>query len=578
MSRLLFVLLALSLAAGCLFLTLVAGVGCGVLALVAAVMLAYEPLARAVRLDVQGRSRFGLLEKLPGVLGWGVLALFGLFSLAYLVLLASLWGVALREVPEAGMQEDLLLMQSLAAQHRFGPAAGIDLDRPVPGVADESERLQALFPDPAEFEAVVRWGAGLESTRSDTKWRPRTPLPSEGTEADPTLRWGRHAFIDERFGMPVGNVNFAAQKAYRRLVGVAGATPEPLPGLKVAIEKAIPNPAERLHLLEWAGPRRAIKGMPQTEWFRYWVLVEDWCAPPEVFAARQRSVEAACGATTFGRQTWPTLLEWGAKLANERRAEDPTYPAPSDRASFVAAVDRLTGQDPLMLRLVAAHEQHRNDVGPGEAHPMVILFAFHAFYAREDTAFLAFGDGWLDRSERTADTKDTLLAICFMLAFGLALQRAARLLSIRVLGRRLGVADDPRLRGYDRTVFHPGLNLLSLAVVLPVSWLLARATLDPQHALYVRSELGLVLAVAWTVLIGSVFVEAFQHVITVFWVACGGDPERTVIDNVLCVGLTVSYLRFHDNGWVSVAAAVALGLALNVMHKIVFRRPPSPDV
>ena len=157
--------------------------------------------------------------------------------------------------------------------------------------------------------------------------------------------------------------------------------------------------------------------------------------------------------------------------------------------------------------------------------------------------------------------------------FALLLQRAARLLTIRVLGWLFGVRKLPIYRAYERDMFNPKRQLLACAIVFPLSCLLAAAFLEPFHVLSFQSNF-LYVAVVWNALIGGILVEGLENVISIVIIKASYDPNRIVWDNVLAILASTAVLLYFQNNWTSIASALTMGLFLNLFHKVYHSRPP----
>jgi hypothetical protein len=134
------------------------------------------------------------------------------------------------------------------------------------------------------------------------------------------------------------------------------------------------------------------------------------------------------------------------------------------------------------------------------------------------------------------------------------------------------VEDNPSFRRLEQAAFHPWLQVVSLLIVLPIGWLFARLFMDGFYVLYFRSDINLVLAVAYSVLIGGALCEAIQNVLAVLCIRLGLAPERMVVDNLVAGALGAAVLWFFQNSWYSIVSGLALGLFTSAFVKLFWAR------
>ena len=450
-------------------------------------------------------------------------------------------------VPVLGKARELGVTPKDIATYRLQPRVQRSLGRTYSVETDtdpgehqgHAEELRRVFPDDEE------WGQVLE--------------------------WARKHLDPSRQPEDISDLE-AAELAWRRLnLGSFGAPVVPREELFAYLREHVPDPDERAGLLTWSATRAVYpKLFPDTDWFRLWALVEDWCPGDGPYQRRKEWITGLLGGERkFGRDSWDEFVAFGKERAEVYRKLNPAYPPDSERASVVAAIDRLTGDDGAWVPVVELDKFGRPEVPINEFTwwPM----AMHIFGANDDYPFVNFGEGWTHQAGAWgADEYDgyTGLGVGLGIALlGFALQLTARLASVRGLGSALGLRNNPTFREYDRVVFDPWWQLSSTTILLGIAWAVSRWTLEPFYVLYFQSELNLALAVVWTVLIAGAMVESVENVVTLITIKRGHDPQRTLWDNVAVVVIVVPIFMLLDVRPVGVVSAMAVGMATSFAYK-----------
>src|SRR6185369_3690130 len=122
--------------------------------------------------------------------------------------------------------------------------------------------------------------------------------------------------------------------AWRRLLLAPGSDEADLSRIRQVVEANVPDQEQRDALLAWAGERRTHRHVrtgeqpdyhlaavvPDLEWFRYWVLYDDWSVKPSMFEAKKEAlVKQFDPPECLGRKVSEAVLSWGADLSRRRK-------------------------------------------------------------------------------------------------------------------------------------------------------------------------------------------------------------------------------------------------------------------
>lgn len=462
------------------------------------------------------------------------------------------------------LQDAVIYRDTVRARRHFLPEAHFLLDQRVSESHEQKlcqEKLKTLFPNEADYKLVILWGGRL---LGGPHWKGETsylgPVP-------PRRR---------SYGVSSGTDGESAVAAWNRIVTTPWVREDKLASLATLIPLE-----QRAELMSWAETYRARMEIepPNTDWFRMWIIYEVWCPDEASFARRKvEFVEEFGGARRYGRDVWTEFVLWGKEVAESRRKGDAGFPAESDRASVVAAVDRLTGRDDAYAKAVDLNrrlqersgfkKQDHLDVWPGMA------LASGAYYPNDDVPALYLSTSWMkdDRGPFEGDPFHTNISGVFIVSafilWGLLTQRGMRLVTTGLLGRILRIRKHPHYQSYLRAMFSPGWQLLTMPVVLAASWYLNRRNLESFPVVYCQSEFTYLGAMIFSGLMGGVFVEVIETTITAVVIRLGGNPETMIWDNLVAICLGVGALYYFQNSWTSIGTGVMLGIFVSVANKI----------
>src|SRR5215471_4176315 len=143
---------------------------------------------------------------------------------------------------------------------------------------------------------------------------------------------------------------------------------------------------------------------------------------------------------------------------------------------MVAAVDRMVGLDEAGRK---NHELDRDNKVPLGKDYGVLFLLLHVFYPNDDLTYMVFGNSWggehsLFATGTSVPSAALLVVGLYLVLWALLVQRSLRRLTIHYLGRAVGLGDNPILARLTHAAFNPWLQVLSLVVVIPLTWLFAR--------------------------------------------------------------------------------------------------------
>lgn len=338
-------------------------------------------------------------------------------------------------------------------------------------------------------------------------------------------------------------------------------------------------------MLQWAKTRSVKLDYPDLEWFHYWILVSDWCVSEEVFERKKEYlIEHFGGKRKFERNTWNAFLSWGEGLAQQRREEGEPFPPSSDRASVIAALDRLTGYDQLDELIASAFQKKANAKRAASVSLsgyMTKALMMHVFYPNDEVIYLNLTPSWLKvareqrqqgvrRSKSSAPAEDLsfVAAVLFGMLAGLIPLRVLRIVTIRWLGWLLVIRDRPEYHRYEEHYFRSWSSGLYIFVMPPLTWFVARYFLEPFFVFYILDEFSLFLVVAVSSVIGGALIEAIDHIVSMITIRLGHDPAAIILDNLIAAVLGGLVLWYFQNSWFSIAAALSVGLVLSLALKL----------
>lgn len=288
-------------------------------------------------------------------------------------------------------------------------------------------------------------------------------------------------------------------------------------------------------------------------------------------------------AVRFGRDAWATFVTWGASLS------DAAPPVTEERA-IIAAVERLTGEDQLPVRI----RQYGTDVEQFQLPDRTSIqlyvegyigqsLAMHLFYLNEDVALLYFGSsvggtGWnlfgarknqelSEIEEVCLDVVRILLVIAVMLVLAFAIQRCFRWLTLSLIGRILWLGKDDHFLRFEREVYDPMRYLVTLTLFALIGLPLYLLTIEPYLILNHPTYWAFFLACLWKLLFAGILVEGIEHLVGTLFLRFGLDPMTTVWDNLVASLLAIALLLVFHNGWVAIFLALGIGMAQSLIAK-----------
>jgi hypothetical protein len=483
----------------------------------------------------------------------------------------------------------------------------------------DRDKLERLFADPADQRLVVAWGRELvDSWRGPYIQRLYQIERSPGGKGHP-LRAGLwqvcEAPVDDRL---------AAHAAWRRLTCAPGASEADLFRLQLVVEARLPDPRGRAPLLAWAGRRRLQKDVPverplypaafsyrmapappDTEWFRWWILYEDWTVSDQVFVARKADLLARFGGERkFGRDTWKAVQTMGRELARERRQSDPTFPADSERAALIAVTDHLSGLDERFARVQAFDQTRSSPVMDSLrkfSYPLYMAVGLSAIYLSpsDDLLKLHLSKGWTPveppllglpdlaqvESAQNVDaltrgwfgqTFWVLVGSAVLLVLGCLVQRGMRLGTLVLPGWLLVLRRNPVYLDYRRSVEQPRGWLLTFGLVLLLTTLAEWIVVEPFYILWTPSFLLLVLCVFWSVVLGGVLVQGVANLACVILIRLGCDPQKLWLDVILPLVLGWPLLGLFGIPWHVIFFSLLIAALPQIFDRLRSRGGPRP--
>jgi hypothetical protein len=406
------------------------------------------------------------------------------------------------------------------------------------------------------------------------------------------LTWAR-LLAGEKYGLDFRRLtdDQVAHIAWRDLKRYHGTTDADLLRIEKTIEKAVPDAATRARLLEWGRTRirqvdteatvLRFTRLPQLDWFAWWTVYAEYCPTGEGLAERKKFlIERLGGERRFGRDVWKSLLDFGKDTYDSQPSFNQFLPA-GERAYMLAAVSRMVGLDEAGRKMYelerpgASNEAYK--ILPTGKDYSVLFLLMHVFYPNDDLAYMQFGTGWGGEHSLFAlgsgqFSPALLVSGLVLVLWALLVQRSMRRVTITGFGRLLGLRGNPAFERLSKVAFNPWLQLLSLAVVIPLTWAFARMFMEDFYVLYFRSEINLILAVLYSALIGAALCEAIANILALLCIRFGLDPERVFVDNLIAAGLSIAVLLYFQNSWVSIGSGLALGLVTGVALKVIGRK------
>lgn len=284
------------------------------------------------------------------------------------------------------------------------------------------------------------------------------------------------------------------------------------------------------------------------------------------------------GETKFGHSTWQSLLEWGREIHHADTGDESL----DEDEAVKTALRRMKGDDATSVKAGVVYNRFDSEFPlPGEhiSYPRAIMCVVHAFYPNDDIVYLAAGYDQAWRPEQ--DHGFWIFATMFFWSttLGIVVQWGMRWVTISLLGRVLGLPSNPLFEHYQRSMFSVWRQLLVFAIVFPVAFWLATRYMEPFYVLYLQSEFVLFAAVLWNVIFGSALFEGLENVITLFIIKAGKNPYRILWDYALVILVWIPGMLYLQNRWFSILSALALGISLNLLHKVLSKAPQvEPEV
>ena len=444
---------------------------------------------------------------------------------------------------------------------------------PDPGV---EEKLQRLFPNDQEYRQILGWGHNLYVVSN----------------------WDSNK-------QPVNAIS--ATFAWRRLLATPGANETDLFKMQEVVEKNIPLNISKDELLKWADQRRLEPSPPihrprvgvtppesfypeppNLEWFKWWVIYEQWCPVESMFRARLNEIVKALKfpPDKFGRNIDDAILIWGADVVEQERELEQLYPPSGKNTSLLAAWDRLNGRHiratstPVLEKLA-------------QSNPWALV-GFYVLFPNDDVTALAFGGGWR-MGERQLEPVNPfpqpgmpgmppppdfderfefmmIPGIIGILILGATIGRGMRFITIGVFAAILGIGKDPAKQAYSLAMRRRVPRYAGLIVVIVFSFFVTQWTIQPFFALYIKSDLRLFLIIVWTTILGGVLIGALRNIVTMLFIRMGVDPVKTIWDDVAASVLGGMMLILFQNSLVSVVASVAVGILPGIVYKWISRQ------
>ncbi len=234
---------------------------------------------------------------------------------------------------------------------------------------EDMKRIESLFPDKGDRQVVLKWGEDLfESCRLRYRvqqWTDRVEKKDK-------------ELVSRLLSLKPSD-SLCAHAAWQRLKCGPGVEAQDLMRVKEIVTEALRPQQPLTALLSWAEKRRwqrchkvrhlfhdqehvlVVRPLvPDLEWFKYWILYEEWGVTDSVFSARKQDFLKLCGDKDEDSAAWKAVQDLGRQFYEERRkGGDDSMPELDDRCALIAVIDRFSGLDPVFApRLYEAAKKH----------------------------------------------------------------------------------------------------------------------------------------------------------------------------------------------------------------------------
>lgn len=487
-----------------------------------------------------------------------------------------------------------------------------------------ADYIARLFPDAKEHRQVLVWGRKLVNgcRAKHIAWLERQENfsnPEVFTHEDDLRMVERAKSLRE---LEITD-DLAAHAAWRRLVSAPGAKANDLFKLKAIVREHLPEREQHQKLVEWTKFRRQQKeyrlsfdwsetefllrpAPPDLPWFSDWIIYEDWCISDEMNLARKEWIITLFGGSpaNFGHDRYAALVDYGADLADERRSSTlGTLPADDERASVIAAIDRMSGIDPndsenlniiggslaerdvfIQTRMSYARTvvDNINEID-GLCYPSddIYVSTLAATFGKEDAA-VAGGINFAFEPYAISDSRNTETApmkhpfqppattfgipcgfVCgipSILIVTFLVGRGARMLTVTVPGFFLGLKNNKTYQTLSKSMLsEEPYAIAALVLATFLGWMLFLVFPDSLAIVWTPGPFSVLAALLAAGVFSGFLWEGVKNLVAVIMIKMGKDPMELWLDDIVAFAVSVPIMLFFQNSFPSLMIGAAIG-------------------